>query len=296
MNLSEILEHIAGIELYENCNLEKYTTIRLNKVGSIVIVKEVEALKSLTKVLAESDIKFHLIGWGANQIIHNTEKTLFIKLKFEFNRNYFSEVKEFYELPASVPLNTLTSHAMKFGLKGWEVFTGIPASLGGAIFMNAGTSLGEIGNLVKSVKILTETGLIRDELITKDSFSYRKNHFVKKNEIIISAVLEHNGLDLNIRKEIKEYLSFRKSSQPLTSKNCGCVFENYDSLHKAGQFIDVCGLKGLGLNGLSVSHKHANFIENENASTEDFIRLSESLKYQLELFSGIQFELEAKVY
>ena len=75
------------------------------------------------------------------------------------------------------------------------------------------------------------------------------------------------------------------------------MFKNYDDSHRAGQFIDVCGFKGFSLNGLGVSPVHANFVENnDRASTEDFIELSNSLKYQLEVFSGIRFELEAKVY
>jgi UDP-N-acetylmuramate dehydrogenase len=296
MTLNNLLKNIDDLDIFENCNLEKYTTIRLNKVGSIAIVKSIKSLRILVDILSKNEIRFHLIGWGANQIIHNTKNTLFIKLKFKFERSELSVARDIYEIPASVSLNVLTSHATKYGLSGWEVFTGIPASLGGAIFMNAGTSLGEIGQLIRSVKILDLKGEIREEVMNENSFSYRKNHFVKVGEIIISAVMTHGGLDSKVPEKIKSYLEFRKSSQPLASRNCGCVFENYDSLHKAGQFIDVCGLKGFGLNGLKVSQQHANFIENNNASTEDFIGLTDSLKYQLELFSGIQFELEAKVY
>ena len=63
-----------------------------------------------------------MVGWGANQILHHTKDILFIKLDFEFDRSYLKEAKDEYILPASVPLNILTSHAQKFGLKGWEVF------------------------------------------------------------------------------------------------------------------------------------------------------------------------------
>lgn len=297
MGFNSLLGEIKDCNLYENCNLEKYTTIRLKKVGSIAIVESISALKILIKKLKDGNIAFHIVGWGANQIIHNTENTLFIKLKFNFNREIFSSVKSEYELPASMALNILTSHAQKFGLKGWEVFTGIPASLGGAVYMNAGTNLGEIGDLVRSVKILTSKGDIREEFISKNSFSYRKNHFVKKDEIILSVVLFHNGIDSKIKEKIKNYMEMRKKAQPLATKNCGCVFKNYDDNHRAGQFIDVCGLKGLTLTGLRVSHLHANFIENFNeATTDDFLTLSDTIQYSLELFSGARFELEAKVY
>ncbi len=288
---------IIDLDIKEDVNLSRYTTIRLSTTGTIVLVKTELALSQLIKLFKIEKVKYHLVGWGANQILKTTSDTIFIKLAFDIDKEMLSEVKDEYTLPASISLNILTSHASKHGLKGWEVFTGIPASLGGAIFMNAGTTLGEIGDLVKSVSIMTIDGEIRKHVVDKDSFSYRENHFIAEGEVIISAVITQNGQDEGIIKKIREYLSFRKESQPLTTFNCGCVFKNYDQNHKAGQFVDVCGLKGLSINGVGVSHKHGNFIENQNdASTEDFSKLIDALKYELELHSGIEFELEAKVY
>lgn len=295
-SLSE-LKKINEIEILENIDLTRFTTIRLHKNGTLIKSFSLESTVELIKKLNDLKIDYHLVGWGANQVLHNVDDTLLIKLEFEFNREILKEVHSEYILPASVPLNILTSHAMKFGLKGWEVFTGIPASVGGAVFMNAGTSLGEIGSVVKEVQILTTDGKIRVEKINKNSFSYRKNNFLKDGEVILFATLIHQGIDEAIKTQIKEYLDFRKRTQPLTSKNCGCAFKNFDDVHKAGQFIDACGLKGLSINGLRVSHLHANFIENiESATSEDFIELTDLIKYELELFSGIEFELEAKVY
>ena len=295
-NRFQLLENNSDIEIYENVSLQKYTTIKLEVIGSIAIVKSITALKQLLVEIQKKQLKYHLIGWGANQIIHNTQSTLFIKLDFPFDRNYFSEVKTKYVLPASIPLNLLTSHAQKFGLKGWEVFTGIPATLGGAIFMNAGTALGEIGNLVESVLILRSGELKRIQINSK-SFSYRKNNFLQDNDVIVEATLVHQGLDEKIKKKINDYLDYRKKTQPLNTKNCGCVFKNFDSEHKAGQFIDLVGLKGFELNGIGISLVHGNFIENsQNGSTHDFLDLIDSIQYELELFTGIKFELEAKIY
>jgi len=288
---------ISDIEIKEDVNLSRFTTIRLSASGTIVLVKTETALAQLICLFRKKSIPYHLVGWGANQVLISTQNTVFIKLAFELNAQELSKSKSEYYLPASVPLNILTSHASKFGLQGWEVFTGIPASLGGAIYMNAGTALGEIGSLIKSVSIMTIDGQIRTHIVNKDSFSYRENHFVKEGEVILSAIMIHKGLNTEIKEKIKEYLTFRKASQPLTTFNCGCVFKNYDQKHKAGQFIDICGLKGLSVNGLSVSHKHGNFIENQNnATSEDFSQLIDALKFELELHSGIEFELEAKVY
>ena len=291
------IETISGIVLHRDINLEKYTTIRLSVTGTIAIAKNVEALKKLLLEIEKLNLTYQIVGWGANQVLHTTANTVFIKLDFEFDRDYLSHVREEYDLPGSVPLNILTSHAQKFGLKGWEVFTGIPASFGGAIFMNAGTALGEIGTLIKSVRILTKKGVVEEKVLDQSCFSYRKNNFLEEGDIILDGKITHFGQDDSIKNKIKEYLEYRKGSQPLSTRNCGCVFKNFDSTHKAGHFIDAIGLKGLSLNGLRVSHKHANFVENfEEGTSSDFLSLIEAIKYELELFSGIKFELEAKIY
>ena len=163
--------------------------------------------------------------------------------------------------------------------------------------MNAGTALGEICEIVESVVILKPDGELRTEKITQKSFSYRKNHFVNEGEVIVAASLVHKGVDPEISKVIKEYMAYRKRTQPLSSFNCGCVWKNFDDSHKAGLFIDKLKLNQLKFDGIEVSDKHCNFLENKgNAKFDDFKALIELLKEELLLHSGIKFELEAKIY
>jgi UDP-N-acetylmuramate dehydrogenase len=291
------IENISDVTFYKDINLEKYTTIKLGSVGSIVLCHKVKSLKEILCLCKTNKIIFHIVGWGANQVLLNCSKTLFIKLDFNFDRSIFSNPKSDYYLPASVPLNLLTSHAIKFGLKGWEVFTGIPASFGGAIFMNAGTALGEIGELITEVDIMNSMGDIYTHKCSTESFDYRKNNFVKENEVIIGARIKSLGLDDEIKEKIKNYLEYRKTTQPLTTKNCGSVFKNHSSEFRAGSTIDLVGLKSFGVKKLMVSSKHANFIENKgDATASEFKELTSTLKEELERYSGIKFELEVKVY
>lgn len=293
----KVIKDLEGVILHQNINLEKYTTIKLGKIGNIAICETLEGLKKLLHILTKESINYHLVGWGANQVLLNVDKTLFIKLNFKYNRDIFKEPREVYDLPASVGLNILTSHATKFGLKGWEVFTGIPASLGGAIYMNAGTSLGEIGDLIESVDILKPDGTINTYRCVENSFNYRKNNFVKDGEVIISAKIKHLGIDDSIPKKIKDYLDYRKSTQPLTTKNCGSVFKNHSTKLRAGQTIDTIGLKNFGYENLKVTTLHANFVENSgNATSEEFKKLVDCLKIDIERYSGRKFVLEVKVY
>ncbi len=287
---------INDVEILKNINLQKYTTIKLARVGQIAICKTEKGLINLIETLHQKKIKYRLVGWGANQVLHNVENTLCIKLDFKFDKSQIDPSLNLFELPASTNLNQLTSLATKYGFSGWEVFTGVPGSLGGAICMNAGTSLGEIGELVESVRVLRSNLKVECLTLSKESFVYRNNTFLKQGDIILSAKIRHFGIDTRLSEKITKYLDYRKATQPLTTRNCGSVFKNH-SQFKAGIVIDRIGLKGFGTDNGSVSLKHGNFIENNGeGSSDEFIEVVNSLKEVIERFSGLKFELEVKVY
>lgn len=296
MSLALEIQSIEGCEYHENFDLTSFTTMRLSSRGDLVEVKSVKALQNLLPLLTRYNRKYLVVGWGANQILPAVSPEIIIHLDLPFELSYLESLRDEYNLPASVGLNHLTSHAVKFGLLGWEVFTGIPASLGGAVFMNAGTNLGEIGSLVTRVQLVTKDGELREEIISRESFSYRHNHFVNDGEVIVGATLVHKGVDPLISQKIKDYLEYRKKTQPLATKNCGCVFKNPHKELQAGRLIDLVGLKGLTVGGLRVSPKHANFIENTGSSNWDqFESLVNIIKSNMDHFYGIEFELEVKI-
>lgn len=233
---------------------------------------------------------------GSNQII-KSEKRIHIKLKFDYDEKFNEIEKKSYVLPASMPLNLLTANAMKYNLKGWDCFTGIPASLGGAVYMNAGTSLGEISNIVDWVELVDSKGNFRIYKINESSFSYRKNHFINPGEIITTVCLKNIGHEENLKNKIRDYLEFRKKTQPLWTSNCGCIFKNYSDEFKAGKCIDDIGLKGYQLGNVRVSPVHANFFENMgNATPDEYLNLMKYVQDKLFEKYGILFEFEVKVY
>jgi UDP-N-acetylmuramate dehydrogenase len=296
MNLKEKLHSLSGVEFFENENLTSYTTFKLNSHGDLLKIKSIEALQKTLTVLNQEKKSYLIVGWGANQILAAQCEEIIIYLELPFDQNILDTAKDEYLIPASLGINHLTAHAVKFGLKGWEVFTGIPASLGGAIFMNAGTNLGEIGSLVKKVQLVTPEGKLREELISKDSFSYRKNNFVRPGEVIISATITHLGIDETIPQKIRDYLEYRKRTQPLATRNCGCVFKNPLRDLPAGKLIDLLQLKGVSFGDLRISPKHANFMENSGkASWDQFQSLVNLINFEMDHFYGIEFELEVKI-
>ena len=296
MSLNKSLSQIPDCEFTPDKDLTALTTFKLGARGDYVEVSSVQALQRLLPLLKKEKKEYLMLGWGANQILPKISDKLIIHLNFPFDQTYLDSQRDEYILPASLGINHLTGHAVKFGLKGWEVFTGIPASLGGALYMNAGTNLGEIGALVTEVSLVTEDGELKTEKINPQSFSYRKNHFVKTGEVIVEAKLKHLGLDESIPQKIKDYLEYRKKTQPLATKNCGCVFKNPLKELQAGRLIDLLGLKGLSTGGLRISPKHANFMENTGSAYWDhFQSLVETINFEMDHFYGIEFELEVKI-
>lgn len=289
-----------GINALREASLTKFSTMKLHSVGDLITIKSLDELRFVLETLREEEVSYKPIGWGANLVLPERPDFVFIKLDLPFDKNQITKDKSSYRLSATAPLNVLTSVASKLGLSGWEVFTGVPASLGGAVFMNAGTSLGEIGELIEEVTLLRADGAIEVVKIDNKSFSYRENHFVNDGDIIVDVVIKHNGIDETIGEVIKEYLKKRTESQPLREKTCGCMFKNSHHLVagqqitcRAGLYIDIIGLKGLSSGDMRVSPKHANFMENRGSSSSQEVKNLVNLTLnELEFHYGVKFETE----
>ncbi len=299
-NIAQKFDESNELTFIIDTDLSKYSTMKLEAQGSIILVRDCNSLIELLSDLKINKISYKVIGWGANFIIPKEPDFVLIKLVFEFDKKIFDSDDSQFWVPASAPLNILTSVASKKGFKGWEVFTGIPASAGGAVAMNAGTSLGEISELLKEVKVLKGNGIIESHQVKESSFSYRKNHFLSHGDIVIEVLIAHKGIDLSVKEVIKNYLKLRTDTQPLRENTCGCMFKNYldeqlgeETTCRAGLSIDIMGLKGLSVNDLRISPKHANFMENRGAAgSSDVLELIQITKRELRLQYGVEFETE----
>lgn len=279
--------------LLENENLQKYTSLSLVARGDILKIYSENFAINLFKKFKGSN--FTILGKGANSIVKKENPfKVFIKLYLDNPPDIFNQLQKDYYLSASTSLSHIVRHAIDFNIKEWGVLAGIPGTLGGAVFMNAGTSLGEIGNFIDKIRIVKSNGEVIEKMVNNQDFSYRKNLILNKGDLItyvgIKSFLPTEGTSTYI----KNYLQKRKETQPLSKKTCGSVFKNSND-YLAGQSIDLLGLKGLLKGDLSISHKHGNFIENHQAGNySDFVSLTGAMKKELELIYGIKFELEAR--
>ena len=261
-------ENIGRIE--ENISLKKYTTYKVGgKARCVVYPKNVDKLVKLIKLLNQNNIKYKIIGNGSNLLFSDKDYNgILIKLvdfdDIEINDNRI-------KVGAGYSLMKLSRIAMKNSLTGLEFAAGIPGTVGGAVFMNAGAYKSDMGYIVKSVKVLTPDYRIIELENRELDFHYRTSYLKKHPKYIcLEAVikLEH-GSRSAIENLMKERLKRRMSSQPLNYPSAGSVFRNPKDMF-AGELIENLGLKGMKHNGAMISDKHANFIVNTgNAKSED---------------------------
>jgi UDP-N-acetylmuramate dehydrogenase len=191
--------------------------------------------------------------------------------------------------------------AARRGLEGLSQMAGIPASVGGAIRMNAGGAYGSIGEAVESVTCLTKTGEKVTYQASELQFGYRKTNI--PDPIIISATFKLTQTDpIKLRERVKEIFAYKKSTQPLADHSAGCTFKNpidpvTEQRVPAGKLIDETGLKGMTVGGATVSDRHANFIITKpGATATDVLQLLEMVKKRVYEEKGIELQEEIAIW
>lgn len=269
--IQEIKKQSVG-RIEENVSLKKYNTYKIDGiVRCIVFPKNIEKLVFLMRLIKSKNIQYKVIGNGSNLLFSSQDYNgILIKLS-EFTDIEISENK--IKVGAGFSLIKLTRIAAKRSLTGLEFASGIPGTIGGAIFMNAGAYKSDMGYIVKSIKVLTPDYRII-ELENKElNFHYRtsflKNH---PDYICLEAVIKLSyGKKEAIENLMKSRLKRRLDSQPLNYPSAGSVFRNPKEMF-SGELIEKSGLKGTTIGGAMVSEKHANFIINKDHATGEEIK------------------------
>ena len=190
----------------------------------------------------------------------------------------------------------LAARAGAEGLTGLEFAYGIPGSVGGGIFMNAGAYDGEMKNAVKSVRALMPDGSIREFSNAECEFGYRRSIFAENGAVVLSAAFElAHGDKAEIKARMDDLMNRRRTKQPLEYPSAGSTFKRYPGRY-TGQMIEQCGLKGCRIGGAMVSEKHAGFIINyDNATTEDILALIDKVKSVILEKEGVPIECEVRL-
>lgn len=280
-------------KLKENVKLSNYTTYKVGGPATLLVYpKNTEKLILLLKELKSSNIKHKVLGFGSNLIFSDdVYDGVIIKL------DSFDDLKindTVITVGAGYSLVKLSYACLKEGLTGLEFASGIPGSIGGAVFMNAGAYKSDMACVVSEVKVLTPNLEVKT-LYNKDlDYKYRSS-FLKHNPDYIclqaKIVLRHGD-----KKEIKDLMERRRQKrlmmQPLEYPSAGSVFRNPDN-DFAGRLIEECNLKGYNIGGAKVSEKHANFIINYNkAKASDVKNLICYVHDKVKEETGVDLKIE----
>lgn len=290
------LEKLNLGKIEKDISLSTLTTYKTGGIAKLVIYpNNINNLKQLLKLIHKHNIKYFILGKGSNTLFSDKEFNGVI-IKLDKLNNFEIKETEIY-VESGMILSKLVQASVKNELTGLEFAIGIPGTIGGAIYMNAGAYGSKMSNIVKSVIVLNEKLQIEEIPLEKLKFDYRYSIFqANKNLICIAAniKLEHGNHD-EIASKIKENLLKRKNSQPLEYPSAGSVFRNPEGNY-AGKIIEELGLKGKNIGGAEISTKHANFIINKNnASSSDILKLIKLVQKEVKDKYKIDLKLEQQL-
>src|SRR5687768_251614 len=257
--------------------------------------RNVEELQEAARRCVENEIPIYVLGLGANLLVGDDGVNGAV---FRFDQEYWRRVKfekTTVEVGAGADMQKLVLRTVRQGLAGIECLAGIPGTIGGGIRMNAGGKFGDIGALVTKVMVMDSGGTLFER--TKDDlvFEYRSTNIAAKFILGGTLELEEDDPD-RIMKKTKEIWMYKRNTQPLNTKNCGCMFKNPRGL-SAGALIDQAGLKGMKIGGAEVSTKHANFIiAHPGCRADDVMRLVKIIREKVFERNEIHLESEVQIW
>jgi UDP-N-acetylmuramate dehydrogenase len=288
----------AGLEaaITENEPLAPSTWYRIGGPARWMIrPRNVEELKLAAQRCVENDVPIYVLGLGANLLVSDAGVNAAV---FRLEEEHWRTVRyenNLVHVGAGVDMQKLIVRTVREGLAGVENLAGIPGTIGGGIRMNAGGKFGDIGAVVKTVTVMDAEGTVFER--TKDDLVFEYRHTNIAARFILRATLELDEDDPNrIMKRMKEVWMYKRNSQPLNTKNCGCIFKNPRGL-SAGALIDQAGLKGLRVGNAEVSSKHANFIvAHPGCTANDVMNLVKTIQDKVWAKNEIHLETEVQVW
>jgi UDP-N-acetylmuramate dehydrogenase len=275
-----------------NRSLSEFSTFNIGgPIRYFAEVKTIEEMRESLLFSKKQNLPFLILGKGSNCLFDDRGYNGLVIL----NRIDFCKWQELTaHVGAGYSFSYLGVQSARLGLGGLEFACGIPASVGGAIFMNAGANGKETCDALTSVDFMDHEGNIQCYHREEIEFSYRYSSFQTIIGAIVSATFTFTK-EASARDKQLEIIDYRMKTQPLKEKSIGCIFRNPNQA-SAGRLIQECGLKGMQKGGAKVSDIHANFIINEKGATSnDVISLLKEVQEIVLEKTGIQLEPEVRM-
>ena len=282
-------------EIMINEDMKNHIYFKVGGPADIFLTpKSIEQLSETVKICKQNNIPYLIIGNGSNLLVKDggirgvvIALTKLDKLQSKGN---------FIKAEAGVLLKDVSDRAVENSLTGFEFASGIPGSVGGAVFMNAGAYDGEIKNVILEAEVLDEEGnvivLNRDEL----ELGYRTSRVMKDNLVVLSAIFQLElGEKEAIQSRVDELTAKREEKQPLEYPSAGITFKRPEG-YFAGKLIQDAGLKGYSVGGAAVSEKHSGFVINKGGATaKDILELIKYIQDEVYKQFGVELHTEVRI-
>ena len=294
----KILELLPKIDFRFSEPMAKHTSFRIGGPAEVMAFpRNAEELSELLKASKLLDCKTAILGAGTNVLAPDAGVNgLVICLKDCMDGMYCLDDNRI-RVSAGVTMTRAAVFAAGQGLSGLEFAHGIPGTVGGGVYMNAGAYGGEIAQVCESVDVMTMDGKMVTFSADEMNFSYRHSLLEKEPGIVVSAVFSlEEKPEVQIRQQMQDLMKRRKASQPLDLPSAGSAFKRPVGGYAAA-LIDQAGLKGFQIGGAAVSEKHAGFVVNlDNATAADVLKLLNAVSDRVYAQSGIRLEPEVRIW
>lgn len=278
--------------------MSRHTSFRIGGPADIISTpRDFDALCRALNFLSENNIPYLVVGGGCNLLVADDGFHGAVLKVHDSGEIEIDSASGNVTISGGAVLRRLVMACAECGLGGVENLAGIPGSVGGAIFMNAGAYGSCIADALASATIATRHGLqtmSHDEL----EFGYRSSLLQRRPELVaVQATLKLSPGDPEaLKKKTAEIVATRNGKHPTNVPSAGSFFRNTRGLPPAGKLIEVAGLKGTSVGGAEVSHKHANFLVNTGGATcADVLELMHIVQEAVEKFHGIRLEPEVRI-
>lgn len=292
---TEIKQQFPETIVKENENLSYYTYTKTGGPADVLVFpKTKDEVAAIVAWVNEKQVPLTVLGNSSNVIIKDGGIRGIVMILTEMDH---MEVKrQRLIVQSGARLIDASRMALAERLSGLEFACGIPGSVGGAVYMNAGAYDGEVEEVIESVVVITREGKIKTYEKNELEFSYRHSKLQETNEIVLEVVFHlEKGKQETIKARMDELTALRESKQPLEYPSCGSVFKRPTG-YFTGKLIQEAGLQGLTWGGAQVSMKHAGFIVNINSATAtDYIELIAHIKEVIMEHYAVPLETEVRI-
>lgn len=287
------LEKFQNIEIKVNEFLKEYTYTKTGGICDVIAFPtNIEEVKNIVLWIRENHVPLTVLGNASNVIVQDNGIKGIVVMFDKMSHITINDT--LVSVDSGVKLVDLAKVVLDHSLTGLEFACGIPGSMGGGVFMNAGAYGGELKDIIHSVTVIDLEGRIKEYSNKDMAFGYRYSKIQETKEIILNTTLKlEHGEKEKIAEKMNELTILRESKQPLEYPSCGSVFKRPTG-YFAGQLIQNANLQGYRIGGVEVSKKHAGFIVNiDNGTASDYKKLIEHV--QKVVFEKFNVLLETEV-